>query len=102
MTLITKMPPRVYMQRVCKNRDIYYDVKTLKCTSEWGNKLTLGWFFALSSSSSRHISLMGFLPLQISIAWRAKMSLEICLGFCFVFLFVYYSLRLSGVRNEGF
>jgi len=34
MTLITKMSPRAYMQRVRRNRDIYYDVKALKCTSE--------------------------------------------------------------------
>jgi len=32
-----------------------------------------------SSSSYLNIYLMGFLPLQISIAWRTKMSLEICL-----------------------
>jgi len=36
VTLITKMPPRVYMQRVRRNRDIYCDVKTLKCTSVYG------------------------------------------------------------------
>ena len=33
MILITKMPPRVYMQRVHRNRGIYCDVKTQKCTS---------------------------------------------------------------------
>ena len=33
MHLITKMLPHVYMQRIYKNRDIYYDVKTLKCTN---------------------------------------------------------------------
>jgi len=33
VNLITKMPPRVYMQRVRRNRGIYCDVKTLKCTS---------------------------------------------------------------------
>ena len=41
MTLITKMPPCVYMQRVRMNRGIYCDVKALKCTSvfdiNWSN-----------------------------------------------------------------
>jgi len=32
--LITKMTSRVYMQQVRKNRGIYCDVKTLKCTSD--------------------------------------------------------------------
>jgi len=34
MTLITKMPLRAYIQRVRRNRDIYCDVKGLKCTSD--------------------------------------------------------------------
>ena len=33
MSLITKMPPHVYMQQVRRNRGRYCDVKTLKCTS---------------------------------------------------------------------
>jgi len=34
MNLITKLPPRAYMQRVRRNRGIYCDVNAPKCTSE--------------------------------------------------------------------
>jgi len=33
MNLITKLPPRAYIQRVRRNRGIYCDVNAPKCTS---------------------------------------------------------------------
>jgi len=33
MNLIMKLPPRAYMQRVRRNRGIYYVVNAPKCTS---------------------------------------------------------------------
>ena len=45
MNLITKLPPRAYMQRVRRNQGIYCDVKTLKCTSAKTTPQTLSHNF---------------------------------------------------------
>jgi len=64
MNLITKLPPRAYMQRVHRNRGIYNVVKTLKCTS--GELMQLNSFINESKKIQLgpiHQRLVGYMDL---------------------------------------
>jgi len=45
MNLITKLPPRAYMQRVRRNRNIYCDVNAPKCTSDSRLVRSINWMW---------------------------------------------------------